>query len=151
MRLVARAEQGDGFAVQAAGHEREHPQRIRVEPLQVVDDQQHRPELGKQGQHGDAQQQPVGATVAGEHAQGGPLPRGEDVGAVQHGPQQLVQAGERDVRLEPVPGRPQDQAAGLGRGVVQAGGLAGSRAADQDQGLPSGDEAHPANLPDAVR
>lgn len=89
----------------AAGDEREHLRRGAIEPLLVVDDADQRlllGDIGKQAQDGQAPEEPIrrlSRADTEERAQGVALRNRQAVQPVQHGRQQLVQRGERQIHL----------------------------------------------------
>ena len=76
-----------------------------VEPVRVVDEAQQRlplRRLGEQREHGERDEEPLVARAVGEAeraAQRARLRRRQPVGVAEDRPQQLVQAGVRDLRL----------------------------------------------------
>ena len=113
-QLVAgprRDQQRDRVGEQAPGGEQDRPERRLVDPLGVVDRHEQRALLGaqrEQAQRRDADQEAV-AVRAGREAQRAFQRRGLRLGQladpVQRGPQQRVQAGERDLGLGLDPAR----------------------------------------------
>lgn len=91
-RFTYREEQGDGVGVEAPGGEEQRGARGGVEPLGVVDDDEHRPHLGRHAQHAERRRRDrEGVTgwarAEGERAREGlSLRRGQLVEAVEHGP-----------------------------------------------------------------
>jgi hypothetical protein len=92
--------------LESARNEPEHHSRRSIEPLCVVDDEEHRPvrrDVGHEPQRGEADQIDVGDGFArnqGErHLEGVPLKLGEPVEPVEERQQQLVQPGEGQARL----------------------------------------------------
>jgi hypothetical protein len=101
--LARRREHGDRVGLQAAGGEEERVGRGPVEPVRVVDHAGQRllvPDGGQQREHGDGDDEAIGHAVCRE-AEGRverfPLDLGQAVRAVEHRPQELVQAGERQL------------------------------------------------------
>ena len=106
--VVARADapdKDDGIRVHPPGDERQHVLAGPVQPLHVVHYQHHRPlrgEVGQQVQRGERDHErfwllPVaGAKSRGQCAL---LRCWKPVGRAQHRPEQLVQAGERQLRF----------------------------------------------------
>ncbi len=111
-----------------------------VQPLRVVDEAQDGPavgELGQQGQDGEADEHAVARFGRGEAegpAQGTRLRGRERVGAVEGGPQQQVQAGERQVCLGLDRGAADDpHPVGRRRRVLHQRGLAHARLPGDEQ------------------
>ena len=103
---LARSDQhGDRVGLQPPGDEHERLGRRAVEPVGVVDHAQQRLVVGhgrEQAQHGDRDEEAVLDALGGQPegaAQGRGLDVGELVGEVEDRPQQLVQAGERQLGL----------------------------------------------------
>ena len=131
--------------VKAAAGERQRLQRAAVEPVSVVDDQEHRGTLGKirqQGQQANPGQERVGGSRVGVKTEGPKqrpcLPAGKARDAGQHRPQELMQPGEREPRLRLPAGdrqHPRSRRPGpLGR-VCQQRGLAHAGLTDHQQHL----------------
>ena len=139
--VVARPdEHGDRVGLQPPRHEHERLGRRAVEPVGVVDDAQQRPLVGgggEQAQHGDRDQEavldPLGRQPEGAAQRGG-LHVGQLAGAVEHRPQQLVQAGEGQLGLGLDAG-PREHAhpVGAGQRPLQQRGLADPGLAAQHQ------------------
>jgi hypothetical protein len=92
--------------VKAAAGERQRLKRAAIEPVSVVDDQEHRRTLGKirhQGQQANPRHERVGTSlvrVKTESPKQRPcLPTREARDAGQYRPQELMQPGERESRL----------------------------------------------------
>jgi hypothetical protein len=145
------------LGLQPPGGEGQRLRRRAVQPLGLVDQAQQRPLLGRlaeQAQHRHRDQEPVvgpareapalrGAEAEGA-AEGRRLRAGQPAGQAQHGPEQLVQGGERQLGLGLDPGRPEHRhPLGLPGGMVEQRGLAGA-------GL-AADHQHPAARPAGVR
>jgi hypothetical protein len=105
LALARGDEQGDGIGLQAPGDEHERLGRGAVEPVRVVDHAQQRLVVGDRGQ--DAEQRDrdeeaildaVGGQPEGAVQRGG-LNRRQRLGAIEHGPQQLVDPRERQLGL----------------------------------------------------
>ena len=90
---------------QAARHERQHRTAGLIEPVRIVGDRQHGRAFGRvadQFQRGQADQEQLGRGVlrhAKRRQQRRTLPGRQSVGPAKDGPQQLVQAREREPRL----------------------------------------------------
>ena len=98
-------EHGDRIGLQAPRHEYERIGRRAVEPVGVVDHAQQRLRVRgrrQQAQDGHGDEEAV-LDALGRQPEGAPQRRGlhvgQLVGAVEHGPQQLVQAGEGQLGL----------------------------------------------------
>jgi hypothetical protein len=137
--------QHDPLGVQAAAGEGQGVKRAAVEPLGVVGDHEHRGTFRKirqQGEHGDPGQQRVRSNRVRSKAerpqQGLRLPAGKAGGSRQHRPQELMQPGERELRLRFPPGDRQHPHARRPRPpgcVRQEHGLAHARLTGNEQDL----------------
>ena len=145
---LARAEQHhDALGVQPPGGEQQRVGGRRVEPLRIIDQAQHRApigELGDQRQARGRDQEAVVARALGEPERSlqraGLRPR-QAIEQVQRGTQQLVQPGERELRLGLDPARREHVHVGRAIAhVLEQGGLA-------DPGLAAHDERAAAGLP----
>ena len=138
-------QQRQPFGFQPPGGKRQRVQRGGVDPLGVVDQHQQRAVLRQQrqqGQHGEPGQQRIGGhRIGGQRErteQRFRLPVRQGRHPVQHRPQQLVQAGERQVLLGLPAGRgqhPQPRRPGLPFRIGEQDGLAHPRLAQQHQHL----------------
>ena len=138
-RLLRRDDHGDGVGQEAARHEAEDVRRLVVEPLCVVDHAEQGPALRRlrqQGEDGETHQERVGrraAELAERDLQGSLLWIGQPIGHREQGEEQLVHAGEgqRPLRLD---GHHADDlhVGGGVDGVLEEGGLAGTRVAPDD-------------------
>ena len=141
--VAGRGQHADRLGLQPPGHERQHLGGRAIEPVRVLDDDQQRRrrrDLAEQVERGERDQEQVRRPALGhpERGQDGvTLGRGEPVEVVVDGPQQLVQAGEREPRLRLHAGGPEHAHPAL-RGLacrrVEQRGLADPR-------LPAHDEA----------
>ena len=130
----------DGVGEQPPRRERQRRGRRPVEPLDVVGEHEHRPLLGQrrqQAQRGGADQlrlRPRARHEPQRALERDPLRRRQPLALVEHRPQQLVQAAERDLDLRLHPAHPQHRGGpGARRGVLEQRGLADPRLAAQDQ------------------
>lgn len=139
-RLAHREHEGDRLGRDPAGQEGQRLGRRLIQPLCVVDDAQERAfphGLHQESQRRDADQERIGC--AGVEAESDlqrlAVRRGQRRQPVGDGREQLVQRGERQLRLEFRAGRPHDEEPG--RGLVQVAqqhALADARLTAQDQG-----------------
>ncbi|WRZ47612.1 hypothetical protein OG622_11630 [Streptomyces sp. NBC_01314] len=113
-RIVVSGEEHDhGLAAQPTRDEGQAPCGRLVEPLSVVGDDEHRPfpgQLPDERQHGHTDQKPVRHVAAHPErpVQGLGLRLRECADPLRHRPQQFVQRGERQPRLQASAPAPQD-------------------------------------------
>ncbi|GLX95951.1 hypothetical protein Hesp01_39010 [Herbidospora sp. NBRC 101105] len=144
----------------AAADERQHPERLCVDPQGVVDAAQHRlpgRDLGQQHQRDQPDEEPVGGRPLLQperHPQRLPLRRRQPVGPAQERRQQPVQRPERERRLLPHPRdthRPQPGGPG---NVVEQHRLPGAVGPEEsgDLALPDGetDPVHAMDRPEPL-
>ena len=138
---LARPDQhGDRIGLQAPRDEHERFGRRAVEPVRVVDDAQQRLRLGRRGEQAEHRHRDEEAILHAlgrqpeRAAQRGGLHVGQLGGAVQHRPQELVQAGEGQLGLglDAGPGE-HAHPVGARQRVLQQRGLADARVAAQHQ------------------
>jgi hypothetical protein len=144
--LAGRGQHDHRVVRDAAGNERQHLGRHRVEPRSVLGHEQHR-RLGgplpqqREGGQGDAEHvADLGVDLAERGQQRPALGRRQVVDPAEHGLQRLVQAGERQVGLGLHPGQAQHRhapALGPRRDLRQQGRLADARLAHHDQRRPA--------------
>ena len=135
-----REDHDDRVGQQPPGGEQQGGGRRPVEPLGVVDDHDDGPLLGdraEQTERGGADQVALRGRVVGEperRAQRGGLRAREPVDGVEHGPQELVQPGPRELELgvDP-PGAEHERAAGDRRRVLEQRRLADPGLAPEHQ------------------
>ena len=140
-----RPEQPHAAARQSARDEAENGRACPVQPLQVVHDQQQRPgprRLAKQRLHGLGDHQPVRRRADAASESGCERARLIAVKDAQRGglrPQELVQPGVADVRLELNPCRAKNMETGrlrIGRRLVEQRRLPDARLPDNDKRPP---------------
>ena len=149
-------EHDDALALQPPRDEQQRVGRRHVEPLRVVDEAQDRPFLGElrqQRQHGDRDQEPVVAAALPEAQRAlerGGLGRGQVVAQSQGGPDELMQAGERELGLRlDAASREDVRADREDASLVEERGLADARLAPDDE-CPAAGRAGGLEQPDDV-
>ena len=103
---LARAEEDhDPLGVEPPRDEEESVGRARIEPVRIVDEAQHGPPVGELGQErqtgGEDEEALVGAALlkAQRAAESRRLRRGQPLDVIEGRPKQLMQPGERQLRL----------------------------------------------------
>jgi hypothetical protein len=135
-------QQHDPLGLEPSGGEGERVGRRLVEPLGIVDQADQRPLLGhlrEQAQRAHTDQEPVGAFGGGEPEgalEGGRLGTWKPLDMVEHGPDELIQGREGQLRLGLDTGPPQHPHAPVGPvgGVGQQRRLAHTDLAPDHQG-----------------